>query len=525
MRTRSTPQRNLSGSTRIAGGVLRRRAGRQLVAALAIAGGVLGAASEAEAADVTRVATAFEEDNVFDVHLGVAYDFNYKRAAILREWNSGRPGDNENRLVKDLIYEQFRHTLTPSLEFGLFRDLGLYFQLPIVLSDSRQYSFDQRADDCVFGSPGGSPVASCTNKGNSTTLRDEILPTSGFDATNTGNPSLPFGGPDSELIFKGPVRRGLDQLNVGLKYAVLNQEKRSHMPTWLIAFEGRFAVGRAMTFSRDIQGREPDGNKRVGRRIHELGVWTALSRRYRFLDPYFTAHWRQSIRASGSIFQDFSSEGAQDTVLPQSQAGLTVGTEIVPWERKAKNLKVAVVLQGSSVLHYGGRGYSEIWELLADSPSMVGSFDPTSQAVDDNGNPTDPGFCDRGAALAFAQQNPGDPGYLAAGGSGCQKFEGVTDLQDYASFGFTGGVNFTLGKIARLGLGATANTDTRHFITAAGRGDADLAGSGGTNPDEVEAGTREVNPIRRDVVDNVGRRYAVDDVFDMHAYLRLTLVF
>jgi len=525
MRTRSTSQRNLSGSTRTARDVLRRRGGRQLVAALAIAGGVFGAASEAQAADVTRVATAFEDDNVFDVHLGVAYDFNYKRAAILREWNSGRPGDNENRLVKDLIYEQFRHTLTPTLEFGLFRDLGLYFELPIVLSDSRQYSFDQRADDCVFGSPGGSPVASCTNKANSSTLRDEILPTSGFDATNTGNPSLPFGGPDSELIFKGPVRRGLDQLNIGLKYALLNQDKRSHMPTWLIAFEGRFAVGRAMTFSRDIQGREPDGNTRVGRRIHELGVWTALSRRYRFLDPYFTAHWRQSLRASGSIFRDFSSEGSQDSVLPQSQAGLTVGTEIVPWERRAKNLKVAVVLQGSSVLHYGGRGYSEIWELLADSPSMVGSYDPTTQAVDDNGDPTNPGFCDRGAALAYAQQNPGDPGYLAAGGSGCQKFEGVTNLQDYASFGFTGGLNLTLGKVAHVGLGVTANTDTRHFITAAGRGDADLSGSGGSNPEEVEAGTREVNPIRRDVVDNVGRRYAVDDVFDMHAYLRLTLVF
>ena len=222
MRTRSTSQRNLSGSTRTAGDVRRPRTGRQLAVAFAIAGGVLGGASEAQAADVTRVATAFEDDNFFDVHLGVTYDFNYKRAAILREWNSGRPGDNENRLVKDLVFEQFRHTLTPTLEFGLFRDLGLYFELPIVLSDSRQYSFDQRADDCVFGSPGGSPTASCTNKGNSTTLRDEILPSSGFDATNTGNPSLPFGGPDSELIFKGPVRRGLDQLNVGLKYALFN---------------------------------------------------------------------------------------------------------------------------------------------------------------------------------------------------------------------------------------------------------------------------------------------------------------
>ncbi len=493
--------------------------------ALAVAAGTASFAPHADAADETRVATSFEDDNPFDLHFGVAYDYNFKRAAILREWNSGRPGDNENRLVKDLIYQQQRHTITPTMEIGLFRDLGLYFQLPVVLSDTRSYSFDQRADDCVFGSPGGSPTATCVNKDNSTTLRDEIVPRAGFDATDTGNPYLPFAGDGSELIFQGPTRRGLDQLHVGLKYGILNQDKRSHMPTWILAFEGRFAVGRAMTFSRDIQQREPDGNGRVGRRIHELGVWTALSRRYRFLDPFFTAHWRQSLRASGSIFQDFSGEGSQDTVNPQSTAGLSFGTEIVPWERKAKNLKVAVVLQGSSVLHYGGRGYSEVWELLADSPALVGSYRPTSQQLDDNGNPTDNSFCDRGAALAFAQQNPGDPGYLAAGGGSCQKFEGITDLQDYASFGFNGGLNLTLGKVARLGIGFNLNTDTRHFVTAASRGDADQPGSGGTNPDEVEAGTTEVNPVRRDVVDNVGRRYAVDDVFDMHAYLRLMLVF
>jgi hypothetical protein len=68
-------------------------------------------------------------------------------------------------------------------------------------------------------------------------------------------------------------------------------------------------------------------------------------------------------------------------------------------------------------------------------------------------------------------------------------------------------------------------TDTRHFVTFAGRGDANRDGAGGTDPETVEPGTREVNPVRRDVVDNVGRRYVVDDVLDMHAYLRFLLTF
>ncbi len=475
----------------------------------------------AQAAEVTRVASSFEEDNRFDLHFGVAYTFNYKQAAILREWNDGTPADDQNRLVKDLIYRQQRHTITPDLEIGLWHDLAVYFALPIVLADTRSYGFDQRADDCVFGDGvPPAPQATCVNKNNSTTLRDEIIPRDGIDAT-ANSPFAEFTGADTEAIFKGPVRRGLDQLHVGLKYGILNQNKRSHMPNWVIGAEGRFAVGKAMRFSRDIVASDPEGNTRVGRRIHELGFWTSLSRRYRFLDPYFTAFWRQSIRANGSIFQNFSEAGAQTSVQPQSTAGITVGTEIVPWERKAKDLKVAIQLQGSATLHYGGRGYSEIWELLADSPALVGSYDPTTQRLDANGNPTNPAFCNREAALDFARANPGDPGYLQAGGASCQKFEGITDIQDYGTFGFNGGLNFHLGKYTRLMLGATFQTDTRHFVTFAGRGDAD----GGADPERVEPGTTEVNPLRRDVVDNVGRRYMVDDVFDVYGYLKLMLTF
>lgn len=467
-----------------------------------------GVSQTAQAAEPTRVASSFEDDNPFDIHFGVAYDFNFKRAAILREWNAG-PGDDSNRLVKDLLYRQQRHTLYPTMEIGLWHDLAVYVTLPVILSDTRDYSFDQRPDDCVFGNEPGS---NCVNKANSTTIRDQIIPESGFDATNSGDPFGQFTGQTTEMIFRGPVRRGLDQLHVGLKYGILSQRTRSHMPNWLIGLEGRFAVGRAMTFSRDIINSAPDGNQRVGRRVHELGAWTALSRRYRFLDPFFTAYWRQSVRAAGSQFQDFSGAGSQSTVLPQSSAGMTFGTEIVPWERAAKNMKVALYISGTAILHYGGRGYSEIWELLADSPAMVGSNDPTQADQ-----------CDRDAALAFAAANPGDSGYLAAGGSSCAKFSGVTDLQDFGTFGLDTGLNLHLGKNARINLGAKLSSDTRHFVTFANRGDAE-ASSGG-DPDRVDPGTIEVNPLRRDVVDNVGRRFVVDDVVDVHGYLRVLLTF
>jgi hypothetical protein len=488
---------------------------RRRRAALAVAGALAGAATltapTAQAAEVTRVASSFEENNRFDIHMGLAYTFNDKRAAILREWNTGAPTDNENRLVKDLIYRQQRHTLTPSVEIGLWHDLAIYAALPVILADNRSYGFDQRADDCVYGDDvPPNPEATCVNKNNSTAVRDGLIPRDGFDATTNGAPFSQFTGPGTELIFKGPTRRGIDQFWVGLKYGILNQEKRAHMPNWVVGFEGRFGVGRAMTFSRDIAQEDPAGNHRVGRRVHELGLWTALSRRHRFLDPFFTAFWRQAFRGGASQFQDFSKFGAQTLSQPQSTAGMSFGTEIVPWERKAKQFKVAILLEGNAILHYSGRGYSEIWELLADSPAMVGANDPTKA-----------GQCDRNAAMAFAQANPGDPGYVQAGGPSCSRYNGLTDLQDYGTFGFNGALNLHLGPHARFMAGVTLQTDTRHFLTFTNRGDA----KGGTDDDRVEPNTQEVNPLRRDVVDNVGRRFMIDDVLDTYAYARFMLMF
>ena len=469
--------------------------------------------TSASAAEVTRVATAFEDENRFDIHLGLAYSYNFKSASILREWNSGTPADDQNRLVKDLRYRQQRHLLTANLEIGLWHDLSIYFALPVVIADQRDYSFDQReGGDCVYGDDvPPEPSANCVNKNNSTTVRDGIIPRDGFDASQSGAPFNSFTGPGTELIFKGPVRRGIDQMWVGLKYGILNQEKRSHMPNWIIAFEGRFGVGRAMKFSRNIADEDPASNHTVGRRTHEIGLWTALSRRYRFLDPYFTAFWRQSIRGAGSQFENFTKYGAQDKTQPQSNAGITFGTEIVPFERKAKTIKVSILLEGSAVLHYGGRGYSEVWELLADSPAMVGANDPT---LGDQ--------CDREGALQFARNDPGNPDYVSqGGGAACRRFNGITDIQDYGTFGFNGGLNFHLGKYVRFIAGVNVFTDTRHFLTFTNRGDAD----GGADDDRVEANTKEVNPLRRDVVDNVGRRFVIDDVLDLYGYARIMLTF
>jgi len=485
---------------------------RKLCGLLPLLGLYFGFSATSQAAEVTRVASSFDKDNKFDLHFGVGYDFNFKKAAILREWSDAN--NAKSQVVRDLLYQQFRHVVTPSLEIGLYKDLAVYVNLPIVVADTRTYGFDQGAGDCKFDDGMRNPddPATCVDQAsgdranNSTTVRDNIVPSGGFDATKPDSPYGNFSGPDNQTLFKGANRRGLDQLHVGLKYAILNQDRLSHMPKWVIGIEGRFAVGKPMTFSRDIQTSDKDGNHVVGRGIHELGVWTSLSRRYRYLDPFFSAWWYKGIRASNSQFKDYG--GAQDRVNPQSQVGVTFGTEIVPFERKAKGQKVSVVIRGLAMLKFNGRGYSEGWELFADSPALVGSNAPGTAQCTAN---------DIRDINQAAKLDPGNPNYVPAG-SGCSKFNGITNIQDFATFGLNLGLNFQLNRYAVLMLGVNGSTDTRHWITNASRGKAG-------DDNLVQPNSPEVNPVRRDVIDNVGRRYAVGDVTNVMGYFRFLVTF
>ncbi|MFV8751547.1 hypothetical protein ACNOYE_13470 [Nannocystaceae bacterium ST9] len=481
----------------------------------------MGLSQVANAAEVTRVASSFDQElngNAFDLHFGVSYGFDFKKAAILREWGGGPSG--QNQLARDLIYRQFRHTVTPTLEIGLWHDLSVYVALPVVVSDNRNFEFDkEEGGDCVFptaDSPSGS--ATCVNKTNSTSIRDGIVPRDGFDARESGDPYGQFTDPETNMIFRGPTRRGLDQIHVGMKIGILSQKRKSHLPDWVIGLEGRFAIAAPMSMSRDIQTSDPGGNHRVGRGIHELGAWTSLSRRYRFLEPFFGAHWRYAMRANKTNFLDFG--GSQNSPNPQSETGAYFGAEIVPWEKPEAGKKFSIILTGSALLRYGGRAYSEVWELLADSPAMLGEYAP--------GKGDD---CNRGAGIDYAASNPSDPsGYVdaanaasngGAGGNACQAFNGITNVQDYGTFGLTAALNFHMGPYARLNFGVDMKTDTRHFLTTTPRGDGKASG----DPNIVEPDSVDVNPVRRDVVDNVGRRYAIDDVLRLTGFANFIITF
>ena len=84
------------------------------------------------------------------------------------------------------------------------------------------------------------------NETTSTLLRDGILPGAGtarygLDAQH----SQPFERPSSR-VFRGPTRRGIEYLGVGLSWAIMNQAATTPSPTWVVRVEPRFALGKEM---------------------------------------------------------------------------------------------------------------------------------------------------------------------------------------------------------------------------------------------------------------------------------------
>src|SRR5437667_12425378 len=103
---------------------------------------VLGQARSALAADPTRVATAMEEGNPWDLFLSVGWRYENKSAKIKREFELPGRTTNQIETVKDLIYQQSRNILDLRADFGVAWDLSLFIEAPLVLGDSRSLSFD-----------------------------------------------------------------------------------------------------------------------------------------------------------------------------------------------------------------------------------------------------------------------------------------------------------------------------------------------------------------------------------------------
>jgi hypothetical protein len=424
-------------------------------------------AGAARAAEVTRVVTALDQNDTFDFNVTATWFHDARSAAINRELE-GANTTKGIEVVRDLKYARTTDTLDLRADFGILWDVGLHIDLPIVLHDANNLTFD-----------------SGVNAGNSTFVRDGIYPA--YDGT-------------SQTVFQSPTRSGLQYLGLGIKWAAFNERRDDTKPTWTLNFDADLDVFKDMRFDPA----NPNGNTGVGLGYHQL-IWsTWVSKRFHYVDPYFGASYMAPIRTNGSIYQDYG--GGQTQVNPQTVAAVVIGVEQIAWESPNGDQRVTVEADVHMQEHFAGRGTSELWEPLTGSSAC-----PTGIAVTMT---TDQPACRPSLDLV----PPGPPGQSSM--TKTAPYPGVSDIDAYGSFGGDVGLNVQVGKYIRFRSLFGLTVDAPHFITNASAG-IDRNGNG-----MVESNlSSEANPVYRESVDIPGRRFRVEESKDWRLVVEGSLMF
>ncbi len=318
----------------------------------------------ARAAQVTDVADAADGDDPIDVNLELKFDFVNSSALITRENTQAPPDDPEGDVrtadVKELEWQRQRFRLRPRLEVGVFHDLSLFIEWPIVLWDQQTTHF-----------------AASTDATNSTLIRDRSpnpTPTvDGWPQTAGAGNNKPEVQGDNKEQYGFPAngyndwrfnangessmyRQGLDNPTFGVRWSPWNNERDETKPTVTLQtdytppFFG-FMDPTAEELKQEAPGGVSDG-------LNKFHFSIAMSKRFLVLDPYFLVEY--TIPFVG---------GQAEHVLgqqPRQSGGFVAGLEIVPYEDKKLTQRFAIELQGSARYFSEGRDYSEVSDLFRE---------------------------------------------------------------------------------------------------------------------------------------------------------------
>lgn len=311
-------------------------------------------AGPAGAAELTRIATSAEPGNPFDLDLGVRWDRSVESATISRESTAER-----------LRYVRTRNAIVPRIAIGLWRDLELHAEMPYVLGDDQQWRYGMH-----YG------VASGPNPADPQSIGGNGIDAGGTPCTAPPCPIFPV-DPSPTDYHGGRV----GDLVVGLAWGIFNDRKDDTKPFWLVGMDvtfptaARWEPGKGRTTDTWLS---PYGVQTkagpIGEKIWKWDVYTALSKRYRYFDPYVKAHARFAFKSSSTYSNCDAAQEATASTLQAKQmesnavadcaaagssagaklpfvAGMMVGTEIVPYEdaRETQKLSIDFRLYGDGV--------------------------------------------------------------------------------------------------------------------------------------------------------------------------------
>jgi len=438
---------------------------KKLVLFAALAMACLGPLPAAGAI-ITDIQSSFDKDDPFDLKLSLGYEWNYHNTLITRE------ALQKSQIVpaNKLEYDRMWHAMHVGLAIGLYRDLEVVFDLPVVFADQVKvgaHSNVKSDPQCV----GESLYKNCVG---------DIDPSpSPWNASEHTQANTMF-----DIPFTGRSRTGLGDIGVGLRWAPWHYKRDHQYPSWLLGLMFRIPTAEVKT----------PYNDGVGEGLFQMEINTAISRRVAsFFEPYFDLHGKLRFATDKSPF-DKEDDVTQTLVQPGHSMGLKLGAEFIPWEVAANDQHVAINIGGGLDYVFEGREYAELWEALGSSNCLTmndchlttytrgpkGSDDPSAKFAED--------------------QREGD---------GFPRTDGITDVEHYSLFSFWAGLDVQPVQYFQIGLHYKLAYVTPHFITFA---DAGKDSQSVDDPDSFVTGVNgegvnEYNPKYIEAIDEVGQRF------------------
>jgi hypothetical protein len=470
-----------------------------------------------EPGEVVNVIDAFDDNDPFDIAVSLGFQFSSKSAKIQRETSIFGPGLTSGGFTTNLLnvaqYSESTSRLIPRVDVGLYKDLALYFRLPIILSNTRELTgldgSEDKADVVLQGAPG------------------ETL---------------------FSLPFKSPDRSGLEYIAVGLDTsAFMNQARDRTKPTLLFGVEGRFAVGEPMhacnpaaTTTGQLACAHPSDRNRNGTRedadldgfdVSErqpgvtrgtvgLEVHTLVSKRIKYVEPYGGFSALFEFQQSSS---DYGITDLQGSLVnrPPISGTMTIGVMVIPWENREKFGRLTLDFRVQGKYTSEGRDYSELFDALGSSavPSMR-----APQWASYQQNPA----CQQQPDKSFVCTPADQPISIINDQSQKSYVTGLTDVQQYSSIRGQFAATWQASEYVKFTLGFGYQHDQRHGITGDQpcnpnfKGDVTQSGpckSGSEIGGGIISATGIPNPNYRPVINAIGRRFVVSDsnTFDVFA--------
>lgn len=320
-----------------------KRLGAAVVALSCIAGSAHGA-------ELTRIASSFEEDHPFGLYLDLSFERASENGKITREHHQN--GGLEN--VSELDYSGSRSALKIDAHVGIWKDLEFHFGLPLVFSQNESYRY-----------------ADGTTAANSTITHNCLNP----NGTLT-SPDCPTTGAGETPMFPIPsdtYRGGLGNLEFGLAYAFFNQKKDDTKPTWIVGLEYEAPTAE---LNDPFVPTSTDNRGKIGDRVHKYTVYTSFSRVMGLAEPYFQAHFMIPVNGpqwySNCDHPDPSVLGTpancgtgpwtreKTGIQVPTDTGIIFGTEFTPYSKPDLHQRVTVDVRALADYVGSGRYYNEL---------------------------------------------------------------------------------------------------------------------------------------------------------------------